>query len=132
MTWDELTEVWVAKEKLKQAEKALEVWRRENALIVPSMNGLPKSKSAISRTERLALKIIDAEKRVDELQLKVEDAMKSLEHEIFMEFPDSKTRMLLVLRYVDCMYFRDIALVMGYSEAHIYYLHNKATKDLEI
>ena len=123
MTREELNEVQNIKQIIKNAENALETWRRAEALKIPTRDGLPKSKSVVSRVERLAVKIADASRRVDVYKMQLEDAISRLEQKICAEVPDVTAQTLFILRYVDGMYFRDIALTMGYSEAHIYYLH---------
>ena len=123
MTWEELNEVQHIKQMIKNAERALETWRRAEALKIPTRDGLPKSKSVDSHVERLAVKIADASRRVDVYKTQLADAISRFEQKICAEVPDVTAQTLFILRYVDGMYFRDIALAMGYSEAHIYYLH---------
>ncbi len=131
MTWEELNEVRTLKEEIKKAEKTLAVWKRAASLGVPKYDGLPKSKPVSSRVEKVAIKIVDATNRIEDLKNELDAAAIQLERKIFDEVPNSTLRTLLTLRYVECMYFRDIGFVMGYSEQHIYYLHNKAMKMLE-
>ena len=130
MTLDELNEVRKIRAALWNAEKVLEVWRRAEALKIPTRDGLPKSHSVDSRVERLAIKITDAERRVDDLKKQLDEAMPRLEQKICAATEDSTERALLTFRYVDCMYFRDIGFLMGYSEAHIYYLHRVACEKI--
>ena len=123
MTLEELNEVRNIKISIESAEKALETWRRAESLKIPTRDGLPKSKNADSRVERLAVKIADASRRVDALKMQLADAIERLEQQICDEISDANAQTLFIMRYVDCMYFRDIGLAMGYSEAQIYYLH---------
>ena len=123
MTSEELNEVWRIRNAIFNAEKALEIWRRAEAVQIPKRDGLPKSHSVDSRVERIAIKIADASRHVDDLKAELLAAQIRLENQICDEVPDLTEQAVLIYRYVDCMYFRDIALTMGYSEAHIYYLH---------
>ncbi len=130
MTSDELNEVRNIRAALSDAEKVLEVWRRAEALKIPTRDGLPKSHSVDSRVERLAVKVTDAERRVEDLKKQLAEAIPRLEEKICAAVQDSAERILLIFRYVDGMYFRDIGFLMGYSEAHVYYLHRIACEKL--
>ena len=130
MTSDELNEVRDLRTALIDAEKVLEVWRRAEALKIPTRDGLPKSHSVDSRVERIAVKVIDAERKVAELKAQLADAIPRLEQKICAKVEDSAERALLLFRYVEGMYFCDIGFLMGYSEAHVYYLHRIAREKL--
>lgn len=130
MTFEELNEVRRIKTKLTHAEKMLDIWRRASTVKTSATDGLPKSQNASSQVERLALKIIDAEKRVEYLQKKISQAKIDLEQKIRSEFQNEKIQALLTLRYVDCMFFCDIADIMRYSEQYIYRLHKKILSGL--
>lgn len=130
MTSDELNEVRNLGTVIKEAEKELEIWRRAAAIKTPELDGLPKSHSVDSRVERIAIKITDAENALKRLNAELEVAKARLEKKICAEVQDATARALLIFRYVDCMYFRDIGFLMGYSEAHVYYLHRNICENL--
>lgn len=129
----ELNEVRNLKAAISESEKELEMWRRTATLKVPAQNGLPKTQqNPNSRVERFAVKIADESHKLTELRQRLNDAIPRLENKIFREVPDATARTLFILRYVEGMSFRDIGFAMGYSVSHIYYLHDKTLKSLEI
>ena len=132
MTREELNEVRDLKKTITNAEQALEMWRRAEALKIPFYDGLPKAKNPNCSVERLAIEIADASKHIDDLKERLEIAIPRLKQKICDAVQDSNIRVLLILRYVEDMYFRDIGFAMNYSEQHIYYLHNKAMEMLKI
>ena len=128
----ELNEVRNLKAAISESEKELEMWRRTATLKVPAQNGLPKTQNPNSRVERFAVKIADESHKLMELRQRLNDAIPRLESKICHEVADATARRIFILRYVEGMYFRDIGFAMGYSEQHIYYLHNKTLKSLGI
>lgn len=131
MTIEELNAVRDIKFELVKAKRALDVWKRASSIKVPSNTGLSKTKTANSGVERIAIKIIEAENRVTALQEKLSLNQATLEEQIISEIGDSEHQALLILRYVECMSFKDIAKVMHYSEKHIYRLHDWITMDVK-
>ncbi len=130
MTREELNKVREMNRDLKDAERSLELLRLSIAAKVPVRDGMPKAMSTDSRVEIVTIRIIDLEKEIDEIKAEMIGAMKDLEVKIKKAIVDRTARKLFILRYVDCMYFRDIAFALGYSEAHIYYLHDKFIEKL--
>jgi len=108
---------------IEDITKELDTLHLTMSLRIPERDGMPKSKTINSRVERIAIRIADAESKLDELNNLLVLAMPRLENKIREEIKDSMARTLFTLRYVDCMYFRDIGIAMGYSEAYIYYIH---------
>lgn len=123
MTWAELNEVRDLNKAIEDVAKELDTLQLTLSLKIPALNGMPKSKAISSRVERIAIRKVDAERKLDELNDLLRLALPRLEKKICEEIEDATARTLFILRYVDCMYFRDIGFSMGYSEAHIYYLH---------
>lgn len=123
MTWAELNEVRDLNKAIEDLTKKIDSFRLAISLKVPVRDGMPKAKPLNSVVERTAIRITDAERELEELQNRLAEAIPRLEKKIIEEVEDSTARTLFILRYVDCMYFRDIGFSMGYSEAHIYFLH---------
>lgn len=132
MTADELNVVRQLSKAIRNREQALEIERRLAAWKIPEHNGLPKSYAVDSRVERLAVRIADASRKISEMKEQLLEAEIYLEQQINVEVTDMTTRTLLILRYVHCKCFREIGAIMGYSEAHIYRLHNRALQALKI
>lgn len=129
MTWDELNEVRDFRQIIDDTKKEVAALRRSLSLKVPARDGLPKAMPLDSPIERLTIRIVDSENEIADLERRLDEELAPrLERRIKNEVSDSTARTLFVLRYVDGLFFRDIALVMGYSLTHIYYLH-RATLD---
>lgn len=126
MTWAELNEVRYLRKEIANVEKEVAALRRSLGIKVPNRNGLPKFLPYDSQVERSVTRIVDAEQRLDNLKKLIDDEVAvRVENKIRRDITDSTARTLFILRYVDCMYFRDIGIAMGYSEAHIYYMHRE-------
>lgn len=132
MTVDELNAVRQLSKVIRNQEQALEIERRVAALKVPERDGLPKSYAVDSRVERLAIRIADASRKIAEMKEQLLEAEIYLEQQINIEVTDITARALLILRYVHCKCFQEISEIMGYSESHIYRLHNRILQDLKI
>lgn len=132
MTWTELNEVRNLNLEIINVQNALDNWRKAEALKIPVRDGLPKTPTADSRVERIAIKIADASRRVDELKEQRDEVIPLLEKKIYDEVGNGTLRRILYLRYIEDFRFCDIVTVTGYSEPHVYRLHNKALKILGI
>lgn len=123
MTWEELNEVRSLNDDLKSAERLLEVLRLSADMKVPVNDGMPHNPSTNSRVEIMTVRIVDLTREIEELKAKIIATIPVLKAKIKSAVEDKTVRVLFILRYVDCMLFRDIGFALGYSEAHIYYLH---------
>ena len=112
--------------ELKFEESMLAALRESVTVRTAKLSDMPKSKAVNSEVERIALRIVDAEKKVEELKIVFNEAMARLEKKIKDAVKKSVSRVILILRYVDCMKFEDIGAVIGYSEKHTRRLHKKA------
>ena len=123
MTWAELNEVRSLNRRILEKEKLIDGLKLSVTLQTSVINGMPKSRLIDSRIERLVSRITDAEKELSELKVAHQEAVKRVEGKIKAEIDDATARAIFTLRYVDGMHFRDIGFAIGYSEAHVYYLH---------
>ena len=130
MTWEELNKVRDLTKELKETERTLEILRASIAAKVPVLDGMPKPTSTDSRVETVALRIVELSEQADLLKNELAEIVPALKSQISRSFTDKTARKLFILRYVDCMYFRDIAFILGYSETHVYYLHKIFLKNL--
>lgn len=78
-----------------------------------------------SAVEEAALKLeshrealVVKQKEYGLLRAKIENEIESLDNEVYKE--------LLSLRYIQCKRWERVALLMGYSEAHVFELHREA------
>ena len=151
MTYEELNEVRTLKHKITQSKrkiKALEDCIKPTGVkfsrtyeyddlgkLVGSYTCLdvtPKGKSTASPTEILAVMLADEKKELAALQECLKVTIPELTSKILETFKDSTEQTLMIYRYVACEYFRDIGFKMGYSEQHIYFLHNRIIKKLRV
>lgn len=130
MTWEELNEVRNLNEDLRSAEQSLNLLRLSVAAKVPVINGIPKTTTPESRVEITALRITEMSREVDELKAQIMTAIPILKQKLKASIPDKKARKLFILRYIDCLHFRDIGFALGYSEAHVYYIHRTTLEKL--
>ena len=137
MTLSELNEVRNLKKRLEGEQKKL------NALKIvvgafphkygqseeggAGSGGTPKS-----AFESYVVQIADTEKNIEKLQNELTQAVPRLTEKIQNEVANTDEQTLLIYRYVACKFFRDIGFLMGYSEQHIYFLHNKILKNLRV
>lgn len=117
-------------QKLKREEQRLQALRTNAENIVPILDGLPHAKTAQSKVERLALKIIESENLVEELQAEILRAKTKLIDFILERVEEPNSQTLLVLRYVECLSFRETARRMHYCLRNIFLLHDDAKEFL--
>lgn len=150
MTYEELNEVRELKSRILKSKQKLQALRdcvkpagikytRETILkkdgkkeSYTCLDVSPKSHKTESVTETLAIMISDTEKELTELQKRLVIAIPALTKKIQAEITNNTEQTLMIYRYVACEYFRDIGFKMGYSEQHIYFLHNRIIKKLRV
>ena len=96
--------------------------------LVPILDGMPHSKEAKSRVERIALEIIEDECELTALRSEYELAQARLTDKILLEVSDPVIQTLLVLRYVECYSFRETARRINYSLQQVFRLHEEYLK----
>lgn len=132
MTEEELKAVRKIKDKLDSEEQVLNGLRESGLRIISAYSETPSSSGgnfSDSAVEKFTLRIIGAEKRIENLKVLLTDAMTELEEKINATVEDLRAREILILRYVYCLKFKDISQMLSYSEKHIRRLH-KAAKEM--
>ena len=151
MTYEELNEVRTLKNKIAQATERISALE---ALIKPAgvkftretvinpktgkeesytcLDTMPKGRNTNSPTEILAIMLADEKRELAALQQRLADVIPELTKKILEMVNDSTTQALLIYRYISCENFRAIGKRLGYSEQHIYYLHNRIVKKLRV
>ena len=83
-------------------------------------------------TERLPLPseslnplMLDEEREIARLQVELDAATSELSEEINRRVSNTAQRRILILRYVDCLSFKEIARRVRYSERNCYHLHRR-------
>ena len=115
MTEQELNSVRDLKKRIRDLETRLQTLRLSAENLVPILDGLPHSTEAKSRVEKLALEIVEKESELT-----------ALREQIILD----KSRLAdLILRYIECLSFRETARRMKYGLRHIYKIHEKFLKN---
>lgn len=78
-----------------------------------------------SMPEKLTRLIVDAERELRALRAEFDVTADELAAEIFLRVTDTKCAQVLMLRYVACRPFSEIAASVNYSAAHVFKLHRE-------
>lgn len=112
-------------------EKLLELYDLRDTL--PSAfsddDRVSTSRNISSQPERLAIKIVDYERKIKQnyeelirIKLNMMEEINSL---------DDEYKTILTLRYVDCMSWNKISKILNYAVPTLYEKHREAIKELE-
>lgn len=96
--------------------------------LVPITDDMPRPKDMKSRTERLAIKILEVDDELDKVREKIIQAEINLTEQIISEVDNPVLQKLAILRYVKCLSYKDISHSMKYTLRYIYILHDKFLK----
>ena len=129
MTEKELNVVRELKKQIRDLERHLQSLRISAENLVPILDGLPHSTEVKSRVEKLALMIIEDERELDTLREKILLAKSELLDKILREIDEPSIQTLLVLRYVECLSFKETARRMHFTLRYIFKLHTKFLKE---
>ena len=118
--------LWRYKEALLDIDswqRELEEWQTRAEKITQVVSDMPRGGKAL-----------EVDDIVDNIEAKVSESQKiKLELEIAFEgLNDGILEGLMKFRYINCLDWAQIAIVMGYGERHLYKLHGKALYKLEI
>lgn len=128
LTKQELFRVRDLKKKQRDLEKHLQELKVAAENIVPVIDGLPHAKNAKSRVERIALEILDCERELVEICGLVVSAQSELADKIMREVTSPALFTFAVLRYVECLSFKDTAHRMRITLRHAFRLNEKLFK----
>ena len=102
----------------------------EELLTLNGIDGLPHSTEAKSRVEKIALELVETEHELDNLRGQLILAKSELADKILREVEDTTLQTLLILRYVECLSFKETARRMHFTLRHLYRLYGKFLKDV--
>lgn len=130
MRLEELNAVRSLKMRLTEAQEGLR--RTETALksMVPIRDGLPRTTPLTSRIERLTVQRLAYLETIDGLSERLKEAAVELATLICLEVPDELGQTLLLLRYVECLSWSQVAERMSYARRHCFRLHKKIITSL--
>ena len=129
MTWEELNGVRNLNQTVCGIEKRLRALRVAAENIVPILDGLPHAAIAHSQVEKIALKIVESERELEQNLRILTERKAELADKIMSEFAQSETQTLLTLRYVECCTFKEVAHRMQYALRHVFKLHEQILKE---
>lgn len=128
MTKQELCTVRGLKKKQRDIEKHLQELKVASENIVPVLDGLPRAKNAHSRVERIALDILQCERELVEICGLIVKAQEELADKITSELTSPALFTFAVLRYIECLSFKDVAHRMRITLRHAFRLDEKILK----
>lgn len=128
MTKEELCSVRELQKKIRTHEQRLEALRMSAKNIVPILDGLPHATEAKSKVEKIALRIVEVERELEELRGQLVQSKSGLADKIMREVEAPEVQTLLILRYVDCCPYKEIARRMRYALRHVFKLHERFLK----
>jgi len=128
VTKQELCAVRGLKKKQRELEKHLQELKVASENIVPVLDGLPRAKNAHSRVERIALGILQCEQEIVEICGLIVKAQEELADKITSELTSPALFTFAVLRYIECLSFKDTAHRMKITLRHAFRLDEKILK----
>lgn len=125
--------LWRYKEALLDIDswqRELEEWRTRAEKITQVVSDMPRGGKALE-VDDIVIKMIEI---MDNIKEKVSESQTiKLELEIAFEgLNDGILEGLMKYRYINCLDWDQIAIIMGYEERQIYRLHGKALTMIEI
>lgn len=96
--------------------------------LVPITDDMPRPKDMKSRTERLAIKILEVGEELEKVREKIIQAEIKLAEQIVSEVNNPVLQKLAILRYVKCLSYKEISHSMKYTLRYIYILHDRFLK----
>lgn len=129
MTAQEINKARELCKRIRELEKELARLCLSRDNIVPVLDGMPHATDVKSKVENLALRIVENQRVLENLRVEFEAEKARLASVIMSEFDDPTAQSLLLLRYVSCLPFREIARRMRYGLRHVFKLHDRLVKD---
>lgn len=124
-----LSDVRELKESYLMCKSHLEVLRElATSCRVPELDGLPRAKSAKSRVENFAQKIVDAENELEIAKAKYLAGAAQLGLEILQRVKNLSQIKILLLRYVECRAWNSIIQEVKLSDSQVFALHRRGLK----
>lgn len=129
MTAQEINKARELSKRIRELERQIAALCLNRDNIVPVLDGMPHASEVKSKVEKLALQIVENQRVLENLRVELETEKARLASAILLEFDDPTAQSLLLLRYVSCLSFREIARRMHYGLRHVFKLHDRLIKD---
>lgn len=129
MTAQEINKARELSKRIRELERQIAALCLSRDNIVPVLDGMPHASDVKSKVENLALRIVENQRVLENLRVELEAEKARIVSVILSEFGDPSAQSLLLLRYVSCLPFREVARRMRYSLRHVFKLHDQLVKD---
>lgn len=114
---------------IKLEVEAYEILLRRVETSLASLTALaqrfPNAKTFRNKIELLTLKKLSYEERIEKLRGRLEETALALATRICQEVEDETAQTLLLLRYVECLSWTQVAERMNYDRRYVFKLHKK-------
>lgn len=129
MTKQELWAVRTLNERIHELEVHIATLRRCADVDTSHLDGLPHATPIESKIERLVLEIAEQTAELNEMKAQLKLLAANLTLKI-NRIPHIKTRTVMLLRYVLCLSFRQIAVELDISIRTVFNFHSKGILQL--
>ena len=119
------------KERIVTSEAELLNLRGLAQNLVPTLDGMPRATTLESRVEKLAVKIIAAEQKLDVLKTELDRLSAELFDEIQRRVKSTQAAVVVTLYFVTCLSFRQIARRISYSLRQVFRLNKQGVNEYE-
>ena len=126
-----LQQITIIQKRIAVNKRRVEQMQELLLKITPSLSDMPKSgTNAHAFEERIATKI-DLEKEIERDKIRLSQVKLDVIDAIMM-LDGNEERKVLMGRYIDSKTWTTIAEETGYTDRHIFRVHQKALKELEV
>lgn len=129
MTVSEINKARELSKRIRELERQITALILSRDNIVPVLDGMPHATEVKSKVERLALRIVEGERELESLRAEFEQEKTRIANAIMMNFDEPTKQTLLLLRYVSCLSFREIAHRLHYGLRYVFKLHDRLVKE---
>lgn len=132
MTNKGLSQLYYLKKEVANQEERLKELQALSTKVNTNITGLPKSKNFSSNVEKYAVEITELKISIENNIKRCFDEMKTLNNFI-NTINDSQMRIILTLRYIDCLSWKQIAFKVGALDESVpRRKHNKFLRNFEL
>lgn len=128
LTVEELNSAKMIREEISREQSKLEALKISATSLNFAMDDVKvQSKAQTSKTEKFATLIIEAERRIDELESKLVEVSAELANKISLTFSRNALFVaVLIQHYCGGLNFTAIAAKIGYTRDYVWKLHKRA------
>lgn len=129
MTVSEINKARELSKRIRELERQMSALILSRDNIVPVLDGMPHATEVKSKVERLAVRIVESERELEGLRSEFEQEKTRIANAVMLAFDVPTEQSLLLLRYVSCLSFREIARRMHYGLRYVFKLHDRLVKE---